>query len=64
MLVYLDDILICSKSEEEHVQQIKQVLQVLRNSRFYDSKAKCHFGKEKLHYLGHVVGNKGIKGGS
>ena len=46
MLVYLDDILIFSKSEEEHAQNLKQVLQVLRENQFYAKMAKCHSGKK------------------
>ena len=37
------------------------VLQVLRENQFYAKMSKCHFGKEELHYLGHVVGKEGIK---
>ena len=42
MLVYLDDIPIFSKNEKEHVQHLNQVLQVLRENRFYVKMAKCH----------------------
>ena len=58
--MYFDNILIFSKSEEEHVQHLKQELQVLRKNPFYAKMAKCYFGKEESHYLGHVVSKEGI----
>ena len=46
MLVYLDDILICWKSEDKHVQYSKQVLQLQREYQFHAKMAKCYFCKE------------------
>ena len=61
MLVYLDDIPIFAKSEKEHIQHLKQILQVLRENQFYAKMAKCHFMKEELHYLGHIIGKNSTK---
>ena len=61
VLVYLDDILVFSKTEEEHLQHVKQVLEVLRNHRLYAKLSKCEFGKKELNFLGHVVSAEGIK---
>jgi hypothetical protein len=61
VLVYLDDILIFSKNEEEHVSHLAHVLQILRENQFYTKMSKYHFGKSELYYLGHVVGKEGIK---
>jgi transposase InsO family protein len=59
--VYLDDILIYSRSPQEHVQHLREVLTVLREQRLFARVDKCHFNKSELKYLGHVVGAEGIK---
>jgi hypothetical protein len=56
VIVYLDDILIFSKSREEHVKHVKQVLDVLRKEKLFLNMSKCEFGKTSLIYLGHIVG--------
>ncbi|GJP57580.1 hypothetical protein CLOP_g20993, partial [Closterium sp. NIES-67] len=61
VLVYLDDILVYSKTEEEHTQHLKWVLGKLREHKFYARLWKCHFYKRDLEYLGHLVGNDGLK---
>ena len=56
VVVFVDDILIYSKSEEEH---IKIVLQELREHQLYAKFSKCDFFKDKIQYLGRVVTKKG-----
>ena len=58
--VYLDDILIYSKTEEEHLQHIQQVLAVLRTNQLYAKVSKCDFLKQEIAYLGHVITAEGI----
>ena len=53
--VYMDDILIFSKSMAEHVLIINQVLQILRNNDLYLKPEKCEFYKNKLNYLGFTI---------
>jgi hypothetical protein len=43
VIVFLDDILVYSKSEEEHEQHLRQVLQVLRGHQMYAKLSKCSF---------------------
>jgi hypothetical protein len=43
VIVYLDDILIYSQSEEEHIKHVKQVLQRLRDHQLYVKVSKCSF---------------------
>ncbi|KAJ9507562.1 hypothetical protein QJQ45_019379 [Haematococcus lacustris] len=60
VLVYIDDILVMSNTPEEHVQHLRQVLQLMRENRFYAKLAKWEFNKTQLAFLGHIVGSKGI----
>jgi hypothetical protein len=59
-IVFLDDILIYSKSEEEHEHHLRLVLQVLREHQLYAKLSKCSFYQEKIHYLGHIISEEGI----
>jgi hypothetical protein len=61
VIVYLDDILIFSKSLEGHVVHVKQVLDVLRKDKLFLKMYKCEFGKTSLVYLGHIVGGGELK---
>ena len=61
VLVYLDDILIFSKTPEEHIEHVRKVMEVLRHNRFYVKAKKCTFMKEELLYLGHIIGEDGIR---
>jgi len=56
VIVYLDDILIFSKTWEEHLKHVKQILDVLKREKLYVKLSKCEFGKTSLNYLGHIVG--------
>ena len=53
--VYLDDILIFSKTEQEHAEHLRQVFQRLRKAGLKAKKEKCDFGVTKVEYLGHWV---------
>jgi RNase H-like domain found in reverse transcriptase/Reverse transcriptase (RNA-dependent DNA polymerase)/Integrase zinc binding domain/Chromo (CHRromatin Organisation MOdifier) domain/Retroviral aspartyl protease/Integrase core domain len=61
VLVYLDDILVFSRSMDEHLDHLHQVLQLLREQKFYARLDKCRFAKPELEYLGHLIGAKGIR---
>eukprot|EP00253_Pinus_taeda_P007313 PITA_07313 len=61
VLVYLDDILVFSKSWNEHVCHVKKVLDVLKKEKPYVKLSKCEFGKTYLVYLGHIVGHGQLK---
>jgi hypothetical protein len=60
VLVFVDDILIYSKSEEEHQEHLEWVLGKLREHTLYASLEKCEFFKEKLIFLGHMVSGQGV----
>jgi len=55
MVVYLDDILIFTRMEEEHAKAIRQVLQVLQEHKLFLHLEKCEFCKERIEYLGLVI---------
>lgn len=54
-IVYLDDILIFSKTWEEHLKHVKKTLDVSKREKLYVKLSKCEFGKTSLNYLGHIV---------
>jgi hypothetical protein len=60
VIVFLDDILIYSKLEEEHGHHLRMVLQVLREHKLYAKLSKCIFYQKKIHYLGHIISVEGI----
>jgi hypothetical protein len=60
VIVFLDDILVYSKSEEEHEHHLRMVLQVLREHQLYAKLSKCLFYQKQIHYLGHIISKDGI----
>lgn len=60
VLIYLDDILIMSRTPEEHAQHLRIVLEVLRKNNLYAKLTKCEFARPQLKFLGHIVGKHGI----
>lgn len=60
VVVYLDDILIFSKTKEEHEIHVRKVLELLRENKLYGKLSKCEFFKNEMSFLGHVVSSKGI----
>src|ERR1044072_1820914 len=60
VVVFIDDILVYSKNEEEHREHLRQVLQILRAKKLYANAAKCEFWLEEIKFLGHVISREGI----
>ena len=60
VIVFLDDILIYSNSEEEHEHHLRLVLHVLREHQLYAKLSKCSFYQKQIHYLGHIISEQGI----
>ena len=60
VVVYLDDILIYSKTPEQHLQDVARVLIKLREHKLYAKMSKCEFGKHRVEFLGHFVSGEGI----
>ena len=59
-VVYLDDIIIYSKTPEEHVERLRAVLQKLREAGLKIKPSKCNFFKKEISFLGHIVSEQGI----
>jgi hypothetical protein len=60
VLVYLDDILIYSKSPQDHLKHIKLVLDEFRSLKIYARGLKCRFNRTSIPYLGHILSADGI----
>jgi deoxyuridine 5'-triphosphate nucleotidohydrolase len=60
-VVYLDDILVYSKSVDEHERHLELVLDLLRKHKLYGKLSKCEFGAAETEFLGHRVSKDGIK---
>jgi hypothetical protein len=61
VIVYLDDILIFSRTREEHVQHVRKILSVLQKEKLFVKLSKCEFGKTSLVYVGYIVGGGELK---
>jgi len=55
MVVYLNNILIFTKTKEEHEQAVRRVLQVLKKNKLFLYPEKCEFCKHQIEYLGLVI---------
>ena len=60
-IAYLDDIIIFSKTAEEHLDHRKEDFKKLRSTQLSIKLSKCHFCGMKIQYLGHILSKKGIK---
>jgi hypothetical protein len=60
VVVFIDDILIFSKMEEEHEKHLRMVLEKLRSNQLYAKFSKCEFWLTEIAFLGHVIFARGI----
>jgi hypothetical protein len=60
VMVFIDDILVYSRSEEEHEGHLRLVLQKLRDHKLYAKLSKCEFWLKQVAFIGHVISKGGI----
>ena len=60
-LVYIDDLIIFSRSFDEHLLHLEQVFKRLREADVKLKPSKCHFVKSQVEYLGHIVSAEGLR---
>jgi hypothetical protein len=60
VLVYIDDILIFSRTADEHAEHVEWVLQQLRLNGYYANPDKCEFFQDRVNFLGHVISADGV----
>jgi hypothetical protein len=60
VIVFMDVILIYSSSLDKHAHHIREVLQVLRDHKFFVNLTKCAFAQLELEYLGHIISGAGV----
>ncbi|GJR49707.1 putative nucleotidyltransferase, ribonuclease H [Tanacetum coccineum] len=60
VIVFIDDILIYSKTKEEHEDHLRLVLKLLRGEKLFAKFSKCEFWLQEVHFLGHVINQEGI----
>ena len=61
VLVFFYDILIYSKTWKEHLHHLQEVLKILHDQSLFAKLSKCEFGFTELLYLGHIIGQYGVK---
>ena len=61
LLVLFDDILIHTKTWEEHLKHLDEVLSILEEHLLYAKMSKCEFGMKEMLYLGHIINAEGVQ---
>jgi hypothetical protein len=60
VMVFINDILVYSRSEEEHERHLRWVLQKLRDHKLYVKLSQCEFWLKQVTFLGHVISKRSI----
>ena len=60
VIIFIDDILVYSKSKEEHKEHLRLVMERLRNQKLFAKSSKCSFWKREIGFLGHIVSGEGV----
>ena len=60
VVVYFDDILVFSNAIDNHIEHLRQVLNVLKHENLFVARQKCEWGADSVLFLGYVVSSKGL----
>ncbi|KAL8125430.1 hypothetical protein AgCh_012934 [Apium graveolens] len=60
VIVFIDDILIYSRTEEEHAEHLRIALGILREEQLFTKFSKCEFWRNEVQFLGHVINKEGV----
>jgi hypothetical protein len=60
-LGFFDDILVYSKTWQEHMRQLDEILSIIEAQSLYAKESKCEFGMTELLYLGHIISAQGVQ---
>ncbi|GJV47271.1 putative reverse transcriptase domain-containing protein [Tanacetum coccineum] len=60
VIIFIDDILIYSKTKEEHSEHLKIILDLLKKEKLYAKFSKCDFWLESVQFLGHIINSEGV----
>ena len=61
VVIYLNNIIIFSKSKTQHMLDLRNVIKILQENQLYAKPSKCQFYKKSLTFLGHIISINGIK---
>ncbi|KAL3598371.1 hypothetical protein D5086_006289 [Populus alba] len=61
VVVYFDDILVYSKTFDDHVKHLRVVFETLQDSKLYGKLTKCYFCKESVVFLGYIISSRGVR---
>ena len=61
MIVFVDDLFVYCKSEDEHMDHLKVVMQFLKENKLFGKYSNCEFFLRSVTFLGHIVSSEGIK---
>ena len=60
VLIFMDDILVYSKSFQEHLSHLSEVFQILTQHKLFAKLSKCSFAQNQIEYLGHIISDQGV----
>jgi len=60
LVLFLDDVLVYSRTKEEHAAHLRRLFDILRKNKLYAKRSKCHIGMDEVDFLGYSISARGI----